>query len=100
MESAMGGEPIDLLREDEAAARLGMCARTLRKARQRGDLNFIKYGRIIRYHPDDLAAFIESVRQCQSASAPIRHTGGIRSPSEVVDFVAAREKRRSARLKK
>lgn len=51
-----------LYTEAEAAERLRLCPATLRKARQEGRLRYIKYGRAIRYSPDDLAGFIDAQR--------------------------------------
>ena len=97
----MGVEPVRLLKEAEAAELFGVCERTLRKERQAGRLAYIRGpGRLIRYHPADLESYIESARTCQSIDAPAPRIGGIRSPSTVVDFEAARAERRSARRRK
>jgi hypothetical protein len=90
----------DLLTEAEAAAKLKLCERTLRKARQAGHLAYIRYGRAIRYAPADLESFIESARQCLSIAEKGPRTGGTRSLSPVVDFEAARAARRSAKPKR
>lgn len=95
----MGGERA-LLTEREAAERLSICERTLRKERQAGRLPYIKFGRAIRYAPADLEAFIESARLCQSIAEKAPRIGGIRSLSPVVDFEAARAARRSAKQRK
>jgi excisionase family DNA binding protein len=86
-----------LLTEEEAATRLKLCARILRKARQIGALPYVKFGRSIRYTESDLARFIESARQCQSSPAPARRTSGTRSTSTVFDFEEARSARRAAK---
>lgn len=53
-----------LLTEPEAAERLKVCARTLRKARDAGRLTYVLIGRRILYTPEDLQRFIaESTRQ-------------------------------------
>lgn len=79
-----------LLTELQAADQLALCPRTLRKARQRGDLPYVLIGRAVRYTPDDLQAFIDRNRQCPSTDEPVHHIGGTRSRSTVVDFEAAR----------
>jgi len=89
-----------LLTEREAAARLSVCERTLRKERQAGRLPYIRFGRAIRYAPADLETFIESARQCPSIAEQAPRSGGTRSLSPVVDFEAARAARRSARPKR
>lgn len=61
---------IELLTEEEAAERLRVCCRTLRKARQSGDLSFHLIGRNVRYSESDLAKFIERSRVCPSTNAP------------------------------
>lgn len=90
----MSGEAALLLTEAEAAARLSVCERTLRKERQAGRLPYIKFGRAIRYAPADLESFIESARLCQSESEKAPRSTGTASTWEVVDFAAALEKRR------
>lgn len=98
----MGGEArvADLLTEAEAAAKLKLCERTLRKERQAGRLPYIRFGRAIRYAQADLESFIEGARQCQSIVEKAPRTGGIRSPSAVVDFAAARAERRSGKRRR
>lgn len=51
-----------LLTEDEAAERLRVCARTLRKERQAGRLPYVLIGRAVRYTLGDLESFIERAR--------------------------------------
>lgn len=53
-----------LLTEPEAAAQLRCCTKTLRKARDAGQLSWVKVGRRICYTPQDLADFIDTQRQC------------------------------------
>lgn len=79
-----------LLTEPQAAEALQVCTRTLRKARQDGQLNFVQIGRTIRYSQADLAAFIERNRVCPSTSAKARRSGNTRSASAVYDFEEAR----------
>ncbi len=61
-----------LIPEPEAAQRLHVCTRTLRKARDAGLLHFVKLGRRICYTEQDLADFIDSQRQCAAPSSPAR----------------------------
>lgn len=49
----------ELLSEREAARRLSVCAATLRRARQRGDLSFLRVGDRVLYSPSQLADFLE-----------------------------------------
>ena len=86
-----------LLTEHEAAEALRVCTRTLRKARQDGQLNFVQFGRTIRYSQADLAAFIERNRVCPSTSGKARRTGNTRSASAVFDFEEARAARASGK---
>ena len=48
-----------LLTEAEAAEALRLCARTLRKARDAGQLSWVQLGRKVLYTESDLATFIE-----------------------------------------
>jgi excisionase family DNA binding protein len=48
------------LTEKDAAKLLAICERTLYEARKRGDLPFYKFGRAVRYSPEDLKAWTES----------------------------------------
>lgn len=96
----MGAEAGKLLKEHEAAERLGICERTLRKERQAGRLPYIKFGRAIRYAPADIEAFIESARLCQSIAERVPRSGGTRSHSTVVDFEEARARRPNGQRRK
>lgn len=58
-----------LLTEAQAAEALQLCTRTLRKARQEGKLRYVKYGRAIRYSPEDIAQFIDGQR-CLETKTP------------------------------
>ena len=95
----MGAEPA-LLTELEAAERLRVCPRTLRKERQAGRLAYILIGRCVKYHPADLESFIERARICQSLADPAPRSTGSHSASRVVDFAAALDARRSGMPKK
>ena len=79
-----------LLTEAQAAEVLQLCPRTLRKARQEGQLNFVQIGRNIRYAPADLNRFIERNRVCHSTKGKARRSGNTRSQSTVFDFEEAR----------
>lgn len=63
-----------LLTEDEAAARLQICGRTLRKERQAGNVRYILIGRCVRYHPDDLAQLIE-IKATVDRPQPTKRSG-------------------------
>ena len=66
-----------LLTEDEAAEALRICARKLRAARQAGKLHYVLIGRAVRYTPEDLTAYIDSLRQVQPAcSQPVQKRTG------------------------
>lgn len=75
-----------LLTEEQAAAQLQVCARTLRKARQQGRLRYVLIGKAIRYTLADLESFIalslQEGQPCQQptprpkkAAAPARRAG-------------------------
>jgi excisionase family DNA binding protein len=49
-----------LLTQPEAAALYGLHVCTLIRARQKGELQAVKFGRAVRYHESDLAAWAES----------------------------------------
>ena len=84
-----------LLREQDVAEWLGISSRTVRKLRQAGKLEYVApTPGAIRYHPADVRAYIESVKQCASTNAKDRHIGGMPSQSMVADFVALRDAKR------
>jgi excisionase family DNA binding protein len=58
-----------LIPEPEAAERLHVCTKTLRRLRQQGKLHFVKIGREICYTEQDLADFVDSQRQCAATPA-------------------------------
>ena len=87
----------DLLTEAEAAERLKVCTRTLRKARKSGQLSWVRFGRKILYDESDLAQFIERNREWHSIKEPVRRSGNMTSRSTVSDFAAALAKRESAK---
>lgn len=55
-------ELVKLLKTTPAAARLGISRRTLQDLCERKKIAFVKFGRNIRFHVDDLDAFIDSNR--------------------------------------
>lgn len=84
-----------LLTEKEAAARLSISPRTLRKLRQDGELHYIRVRSSIRYSPDDLDRYVESARSCTYISEKVRPIGGLTPRSMVADFEQARRKPKS-----
>lgn len=80
-----------LLTESEAADRLRLCPRTLRKARAAGILPYVLIGRSIRYTQGDLESYIEAQRQ-QSAPCPAPATSKRRSTAgksaKIIPFTA------------
>ena len=54
--------PFRLLDTDEAAAVLGIGRRTIQERVAARELACVKIGKAIRFHPDDIAAFIERNR--------------------------------------
>ena len=90
-----------LLTAEEAAARLGMCERTLRKLRQNGDIAYIAItGRKFRYTPEDCDEFLAARRRkeapCQSVKIRARHIGNTTSNGTRSGFMAQRAARRAA----
>ncbi|WP_083836123.1 helix-turn-helix domain-containing protein [Sphingomonas elodea] len=81
-----------LLTETEAADRLKLCTKTLRKERKAGRLPYILIGRAVRYTLDDLESFIAKARQdttqCQSTNRVSRPTTTTTSSGTVVAFTA------------
>ena len=67
-------QPPILLTETEAAECLRVCTRTLRKARQAGQLHYILIGRAVRYTLPDLESYIEQLRQVQPVCPPTQPT--------------------------
>jgi excisionase family DNA binding protein len=52
-----------LLSIDDVAERLGVNVRHVRRLVQERRLPFIKWGRLLRFDPDDVAAFVEQHRR-------------------------------------
>lgn len=72
-----------LLKESEAADALGLCPRTLRKARKEGRLHYVLIGSAVRYRTSDLSEFIEANIKTEATAKPPRpktvaanHNGG------------------------
>src|SRR5690349_19715936 len=93
-----------LLSMDEAAAELGISVRTLFDHCRFGEITYIAVGRGLKrrrkmFDPEDLTRFRERQRrtECPSSDAPARRSSRTTSGSEVVDFRALREQRRSAK---
>lgn len=61
-----------LLTETEAATRLGISDRTLRRERQAGHINYILIGRRILYDLSDIQAFIDRARITPESTATPR----------------------------
>jgi excisionase family DNA binding protein len=80
-----------LLTETEAADRLRLCPRTLRKARKAGTLPYVLIGRAIRYTLTDLESYIEALRRqatpCIAPAKPKRRPGRHKS-AEISPFTA------------
>ena len=58
----------DLQTVDQVAAALGMHPKTVLEVYRRGDLPGIKLGaRTLRFHPDDVAAYVEARRVVRPA---------------------------------
>lgn len=82
-----------LLTAEEAAARLGICERTLRELRKKGDIGYVAVTPSrFRYTEEDCDAFIESRRRkdetCPSAKTPARRIGNTTSSSRNGGFMA------------
>jgi hypothetical protein len=76
-----------LIPEPEAAQRLHVCTKTLRKAREAGKLHWVKIGRRICYTEADLAEFIDSQRRIAAPPATGRPPAPkAKRPGVVVPF--------------
>lgn len=77
-----------LLTETEAAERLRLCPRTLRKARAAGLLHYVLIGRSVRYTVADLESYIDALRQkaapCPAQTTPARTTR--RKSGKIIPF--------------
>lgn len=89
-------EPL-LLTEEQAAKRLLMHPRTLRKLRQEGAIRYVALtGRRVAYRPEDCIAYVES-RSRQEQVSPHRRqksrAAGNRRTGNIVPFSARQEMR-------
>jgi excisionase family DNA binding protein len=79
-----------LLTHDQAAARIGVCAKTLRQLRKKGLIRYVAVtGRLIKYRPEDIEAFIESRGRVDVPTTRPRHAVrpvGIRRSGNIVPF--------------
>jgi Helix-turn-helix domain len=78
-----------LLTEKEAVEALRISARKLRQARDAGTLRYVLIGRAVRYTPDDLKQFVDSLRQVKPPCPQEVHkrTGtGTRRSGKVIPF--------------
>lgn len=88
-----------LLTEEEAARRLLIHPRTLRKLRQAGEIRYVALvGRRIGYRPEDCQAYVESRLRLETA-VPRPHRGrrqsvGNRRSGNIVPFSARQGARR------
>jgi hypothetical protein len=91
---------MSLLTHDEAAARIGVCAKTLRQLRKQGAIRYVAVtARLIKYRPEDCDAFLESRVTVDVPAEPTHRRRGkrLRSAGNVVSFSARREQRIAAR---
>jgi excisionase family DNA binding protein len=58
-----------LLTENEVAELIGITRVTIWKHRRAGRLRFLKVGRVIRYRPEDVAAFLDASQGQAAAPA-------------------------------
>ena len=79
-----------LISEEEAAERLLMHPRTLRKLRQAGEIRYVALaGRKIAYRPEDCEAYVQSrVRQAEARPRSRPRAVGNRRGGNIVPFSA------------
>ncbi|WP_428480375.1 helix-turn-helix domain-containing protein [Sphingomonas beigongshangi] len=97
VEGAMG----DLLTPEEAAKRLHVCTKTLRRLRTNGQIRYVAItDRKILYRPEDcddfVAACARKAPECPSTSRKTRRISTSTSSGKVVAFTARRAQRPSA----
>jgi DNA-binding transcriptional MerR regulator len=68
----------ELFNHDQAAAELDMHPATLHRLRQRGLISFRKAGRWVRYTREDLAEYLENVKQKTDGRTLTRKMKGVR----------------------
>ncbi|WP_145073425.1 helix-turn-helix domain-containing protein [Sphingobium wenxiniae] len=98
-------KPPILLTPEEAAQRLHVSDKTLRRLRQQGHIRYVAITqRKIRYRPEDCDAYVASrVRedhQCPSTSRKNQRSTSTTSNIVVADFTARRARKRNARPKR
>jgi predicted site-specific integrase-resolvase len=88
----------DLLTHDQAAERIGVCAKTLRQFRKQGLIRYIAVTRRkISYRAEDVEAFIESRATVDVPNLPTeRRRRQLRQPPNVISFTARRQERMAA----
>jgi hypothetical protein len=102
-EGARIGAASDLLTPEEAAARLRICAKTLRSIRQRGLIRYVAITkRKIFYRPEDCDAYLASCVKAEVSQAPPARPKGRRSSklvhsANVVSFSDRRRERLAAK---
>ncbi|MBN3537801.1 helix-turn-helix domain-containing protein [Sphingomonas pseudosanguinis] len=92
----------ELLTPEQAAHRLSVCTKTLRRLRQDGHIRYVAItDRKIRYRPEDCDDYVASrarkAPECPSTKRVNRRTSTTTSSSKVVDFTARRAQRPSGR---
>ncbi|WP_294243183.1 helix-turn-helix domain-containing protein [uncultured Sphingomonas sp.] len=90
----------ELLTPDQAAHRLSVCTKTLRRLRQDGHIRYVAItDRKIRYRPEDCDDYVASrarkAPECPSTSRKTRRISTSTSSSKVVDFTARQAQRAS-----
>ncbi|WP_147036068.1 helix-turn-helix domain-containing protein [Sphingomonas aquatilis] len=93
---------MELLTPEEAAKRIHVCTKTLRRLRQDGHIRYVAItDRKIRYRPEDCDEFIASrarkAPECLSTSRKTRRISTSTSSGRVVAFTDRRGQRRGAR---
>ena len=89
-----------LLSLPDAADRLGICTKTLKRLIQARELPYIWIGRRRKIDSSDIERFIDShkhVAPGPSISRPVRRNASASSRPEVYGFEAGRERRKQAR---
>jgi hypothetical protein len=93
----------DLLTHDQAAQRIGVCAKTLRQIRKQGLIRYVAVTqRLIKYRPEDCDAFVESRVKLDVPAEPThqhrpRRGKRLSAGPNVVSFTARRQERLAAR---
>ncbi|MGO1304080.1 MAG: helix-turn-helix domain-containing protein [Sphingomonas parapaucimobilis] len=90
----------ELLTPDQAARRLSVCTKTLRRIRQDGHIRYVAItDRKIRYRPEDCDDYVASrarkAPECQSTSVKVRRISTSTLSSKVVDFTARQARKQS-----